>query len=114
MTKKCYKCKETKPLTEFYTSIRDGHSTRCKACEKIYNHERYMRDKHLPCIYYIPEMHYIGISSNIKRRINEHRTHHNSLGLDDIEILCYFEREVDAQWLEIQFHQRGYNGFRKL
>ena len=37
-TKKCYKCKETKPVSEFYKnkSKRDGWCDQCKSCEKEY------------------------------------------------------------------------------
>ena len=110
--KKCYMCGDLKPLAGFYRSKRDGHSSRCKQCEKLYNHERYMRDKHQPCVYYYPEMHYVGVTQNISRRHNEHKSHDSFVG--DFEILCYFHREVDAVWLETMFHQRGYNGYRKL
>lgn len=38
--KKCYSCKEVKPLSEFYKNRarRDGHHTACKACAKISDH----------------------------------------------------------------------------
>jgi len=38
MTKKCYKCKEVKPLSEFYCnrSKKDGHQERCKRCQRDY------------------------------------------------------------------------------
>ena len=110
--KKCYKCDTVKPFTDFYKSTRDGYGSRCKACEKIYNQERWQRRKHEPCVYYLPEHHYIGVSSMIEQRLYEHKS--SGKITEGYEILCYFEREVDAAWMEIQFHQRGYNGFRKL
>lgn len=38
-TKKCNKCGEVKPLTEFYTSnkTKDGRDTQCKKCKQIYH-----------------------------------------------------------------------------
>jgi hypothetical protein len=35
--KKCYKCKEVKPLNEFYTnsSKKDGYDDYCKSCRKL-------------------------------------------------------------------------------
>jgi hypothetical protein len=47
--KYCYKCNKKKPLNEFYTSKRDGHSSRCKDCEKEYSIKYYHnnRDKKL-------------------------------------------------------------------
>lgn len=47
MTKICTKCKIEKELTEFHKdkTKKDGHETRCKACKKILDAERYERDK---------------------------------------------------------------------
>ncbi|MCP4082354.1 MAG: hypothetical protein GY743_19145 [Planctomycetaceae bacterium] len=41
--KKCTKCKETQPLTEFYKekSMADGHQNQCKACRKEYQKAHY-------------------------------------------------------------------------
>ena len=60
-------------------------------------------------VYYLPEEHYIGVSINMKDRMKSH----NRKGkiVEGMEIVSKFEREVDAYWLEICFHQRGYNGF---
>ena len=38
MTKRCYKCKQTKDLSDFYkkkANTSDGHSGRCKECDNI-------------------------------------------------------------------------------
>lgn len=39
-TKKCSKCGEEKPLSEFYRSSKNGHMNRCKSCDKEYKKER--------------------------------------------------------------------------
>lgn len=39
-TKKCSKCGEEKPLSEFYRSTKYGYMSRCKNCDKDYNKER--------------------------------------------------------------------------
>ena len=72
----------------------------------------YENTKHLPCVYYLPEEHYIGVTSTFRTRMNRH----SSAGkiVDGAEILCYFEREIDAHYLETLFHMRNYNGFKKL
>jgi hypothetical protein len=43
--KKCYKCKEEKPFTEFSLdpSRKDGYTNRCKLCKKIYSKNEYTK-----------------------------------------------------------------------
>lgn len=44
MKKRCYKCKEEKPLNEFSldSSRKDGHTNRCKSCKKNYSKSHYV------------------------------------------------------------------------
>lgn len=63
-------------------------------------------------LYYLPEEHYIGITCRPKLRMQAHKT--NGFYVNDVEWIANFERQVDAAWLEIMFHQRGYNGFGGL
>ena len=66
------------------------------------------RDKHLPCVYYLPEEHYVGVTENVRDRCRRHR----GIGriTEGVEVLAYFERRIDAKWFEILLHQRGYLG----
>ena len=61
-------------------------------------------------VYYLPEEHYVGVSVNVRYRINKHR--HLGRVVDGWEVIAVFERGVDAHWFETLFHMRGYNGYR--
>ena len=63
-------------------------------------------------LYYLPESHYVGITSNITKRMIQHRS--SDKIIDGFEILGKFERRVDAHYVETLFHLRGYQGFRDL
>lgn len=45
--KRCSKCKQTKPLTDFHRNVlrRDGVQTYCKMCRAAIDHERYERSR---------------------------------------------------------------------
>lgn len=54
--KRCSKCKECKPVSDFYTNKRqsDGFNTYCKDCQKIHN-KSYQRNSDLKRKYGITE-----------------------------------------------------------
>ena len=56
VTKRCYRCGETKPAAEFYhnTGHRDGLSAACRPCTKAEAHERWRRTHPEPSPYVIP------------------------------------------------------------
>ena len=80
----------------------------CKECaakrQRQYRAKRY-KTTH---VYYLPEEHYIGITKDITTRMSQHR----GIGrhTEDMIVLCSFKRRIDAKFLEVQFHMRGYNG----
>ncbi|MCK9281570.1 MAG: hypothetical protein M0P71_13170 [Melioribacteraceae bacterium] len=45
--KKCFKCEEIKPLSEFYRchTMRDGHFNKCKKCSAVQSKEYYNKRK---------------------------------------------------------------------
>ena len=47
--KRCYKCGEEKPLSDFHKSKnrKDGRNPRCKSCQYSYNKNRYEQDPEL-------------------------------------------------------------------
>ena len=69
----------------------------------------YQSLKHKPMVYYLPEEHYVGITECwVKRKITHKKKNRY---VEDMEVICYCDRMVDAMFIVIQFHQRGYNGF---
>jgi hypothetical protein len=44
-SKKCSKCAETKPLTEYHKSTRDGYRSICKLCRKLEAKENWVNNK---------------------------------------------------------------------
>ena len=63
------------------------------------------------CVYYLPEEHYIGITDMVMQRMQ----HHRAAGkiTEGLEIIAWFDRRVDAHYVETLFHMRGYNGFAR-
>ena len=111
MEKVCTQCNVEKHNSEFspYRKGKDGLYPVCKECRnaKIKNNIAELK----VCVYYLPEEHYIGITRHIYDRMYCHRK--NGKITEGYEILAYFERRVDAHYLETMFHMRGYNGFRR-
>ena len=60
-------------------------------------------------VYYIPEEHYVGLTTRVNKRMCDHSIDKITEGW---EVLGKFEREVDAHWFETLFHMRGYNGHK--
>lgn len=94
---------QRKYKSEYYKKNRDRLRKR--------DNERYrLRKDAYYSVYYLPEEHYIGSTCYIRKRLNEHARRGKII--DGWVVIAWFEREVDAYWFEILFHQRGYNGFR--
>lgn len=83
-------------------------SIHCKQ-QQWKNNRRAKERNGLTYVYYLPEEHYIGMSNQMSYRMSRHRAQGKIT--DGMEVIAGFERRVDAAWLEVLFHQRGYNGF---
>ena len=60
-------------------------------------------------LYYLPEEHYVGITNNVYRRMNYHRS--SGKHVEDVEIVAKFKRQVNAHLYETMLHSFGYEGF---
>ena len=61
-------------------------------------------------VYYIPEEHYVGMTSNPRYRMSKHK--HLGKIIDGWEVLCSFENPILAHLMETRLHLMGYNGYR--
>lgn len=109
----CRICNEQKSVSEFYKD-KERIRTECKICTRNRNNQYRLSscDRKVK-VYYLPEEHYIGITElNISERMSKHR--YSGKITEGYEVIATFERHVDAAWLEIMFHQRGYNGYNNI
>ena len=131
MEKQCTLCKNNLDIDKFNNNkgTSDGKASQCRACMSSYLKEyrskegnkeraakykknRYLKERHplgYTAVYYLPEDHYIGMTLNFKRRMNQHRL--DGRHVADVEILAWFERSVDAHLFETQLHVLGYLGY---
>ena len=108
----CNSCGKLRLLSDFYKSKlgRYGRRSKCKECMREEGAE--FRDKYKSDgwkVYYLPEEHYVGMASDLKRRLNTHRR--GGRIIENYEIIAKFERAVDAHFFETHLHIRGYYGF---
>ena len=123
--KKCSKCKANKNVNEFYKREGGRLRSHCKECmgeqsknRKIWRGKEYLdhqrryrasfKDGYYS-VYYLPEEHYVGMTNNVKSRMDYHKS--NGKITEGLEIIAKFERAVDAHLFETMLHQRDYNGF---
>ena len=113
-TQSCSKCKKSKPLSQFHKdknrSIRVARY--CKPCKKDYDkHGGNPKLWNKYIVYYLPNHRYVGMTMNIRRRINQHVTKENR-DVDGYKILIATKSKRMAHLLETFLHIIGFNGFR--
>lgn len=62
-------------------------------------------------LYYLPEMHYVGVTNQIDLRMLNHRC--KGKITEGHEIVCTFDTKREALDVERQLHLMGYNGMNK-
>ena len=124
-SKVCSKCKVDKSVNDFhkFKHSKDGLKSRCKACNtkdainyrkdnivkrKMYDDKYREQMKHSPTVYLLVKENYVGTTSRLRQRINQHR--HNGRFVDDFVVLATFNSRKDALELEEFLHELGYNG----
>lgn len=120
--RKCVKCNVENDDSGFYKGRKE-----CKSCtikdrrekyinnpEKFKSYQKKRRKEIFNqqggfVVYYLPEHHYVGMTRNLIRRLNDHRKAGRLT--DCYEILGSFKTAVEAHYFETSFHVRGYEGY---
>jgi NAD-dependent SIR2 family protein deacetylase len=111
---KCSRCKKEKPFSDFHNdkARKNGMARYCKPCKKDYDkhgNNPKLWDKYI--VYYLPKHRYVGMTMNIKRRINQHTTKENR-NVEGYRILLSTKSKRIAHLAETFLHIIGFDGFR--
>ena len=83
-----------------------------KEKEKSYSKAyRESRKDGMYTLYYLPEEHYIGITTSMHNRMHVHKSQGNHSA--DVEIVAKFDNKREALNTERYMHNIGYNGINK-
>jgi len=74
-----------------------------------YYAERYQRLSHNPLVYLIVKENYVGVTKNLKSRLNFHKNKSNR-DISEVIILCECKDRAEALEIEAALHKEGYNG----
>jgi len=111
--KKCTKCNIEKPFEDFAVKKSNkstGRAARCKKCMNIYLAKWRNEDKlDYYMIYYLPEEHYIGLTTQPKQRMADHKSHHNR-NTTGWRVMYCTESKYEARLIENRYHDLGFNG----
>ena len=110
-TKQCLWCEKILSIQEFHYTRKDKKARRCYCKECGRAQRRGWRDSKKDgswYVYYLPEEHYIGITSLVEERIKEHS--HKGKITDNYEIIAKYNHPALALMTEALFHYCGYEG----
>jgi hypothetical protein len=111
-TKVCKVCNIEKELLEFHKCIKQNATylrSYCKECGRK-QRRQWRNDKKdgLWYVYYLPEEHYVGITSLIEDRLKTHEREGKII--DNYEIIAKYNHPALALMTEALFHYCDYNG----
>lgn len=108
----CKVCGELKHISCF--RIRGQRTKTCTKCKyeikakKSQSKSKKAWESRVYYLYYLPEMHYVGISYHIERRIRDHRS--KGKITDGWEIIATYSDPKLCALHEALLHYMGYNG----
>lgn len=99
-TKRCSRCGETKPITEFNYRRKPKRQPFCKACNSAYLKEHYRKNRE----YYLlkARRNQIRVRSEVRRRILEHLQNHPCVDCGETDpIVLQFDHVRGTKRLEV-------------
>jgi penicillin-binding protein-related factor A (putative recombinase) len=113
--KTCSTCKKEKELSDFpkkQSTKKDGRAAKCKDCQNEYLKNWREKDKlNYYLVYYLPEEHYVGITSQPEQRMQEHKSRAKR-NINGWRVLFCSEDKYEACLIEAHYHCMGFNGLR--
>ncbi len=102
--KECRECNVVKHRDEFYT-----HRAKCIECYNKDTLHRYRKNRDgMFRVYYLPEEHYVGMTSDIYNRMKQHSK--KGKITQGFEIVWTCKTAAMALLMEAYLHTLGYNG----
>tara|TARA_R110002124_G_scaffold4796_1_gene29747 strand:- start:63 stop:437 length:375 start_codon:yes stop_codon:yes gene_type:complete len=79
--------------------------------EKVAYNKAYKESKKdgLHTVYYLPKENYVGMTTGMYNRLNQHKTRHKR-DITDVEIFGRYETDAEARGIERELHSLGYLG----
>jgi len=114
MKQVCSSCKKNKDYSEYHKdrTRKNGIQRYCKECKRFLDKEGYVpkyRGKYI--IYYLPKERYVGMTLNLKKRINAHEKR-DRRDITGYRVLLTIKNKKIAHIVETLFHLFGFRGFR--
>ena len=106
---KSYKLANKQKEKEYYAKYRVANKESISKRMKSYRLDNKDNLKHEPLVYLLVKENYVGVTENLRRRLNQHTNRHGR-DISEVIILKSFNNKSDALELERALHNEGYKG----
>jgi hypothetical protein len=111
--KKCKVCNIEKPTSEYHKCIKANATYLRSYCKECGRKQRRKWRESLKdgfwTVYYLPDTHYIGITSCLYERMKEHER--RGKNTNNYKVIGKYKKATEAAIVEAVYHNNGYNGF---
>ena len=90
----------------YQTAYRESHREEFRGYSKKWREKQKAEGYKL---YYLPEHHYVGYTSNLTHRLSYHRTQYGRI-TEGVEVIAFFKDKKEAMLYERLLHEMGYAG----